>query len=122
MVRFRRAVALLTLVASFSAAAVSAQNSDAESSGERDHPTAREQWFRHGRTIRGEAAAGRLYEGYRQKMRMRVQQRAHRAQISPPDAATTATSAAPSDAAAASVSTSVIQCTPLGPAPINDSA
>src|SRR5438874_9195250 len=106
MVRFRRAVALLTLVASFSAAAVCAQNSDSENSGEPDHPAAREQWFRHGRTIRGEAAAGRLYEGYRQKMRMRAQQRAHAAQTSPPDAAVTVTSAAPSDAAAASTSSS----------------
>src|SRR5438105_3397786 len=52
MVRLRRAVALLIFFASFSAiAATSPQSADPARDGNRDHPKAREQWFRQGRTI-----------------------------------------------------------------------
>ena len=121
MVRLRRAVALLIFFASFSAiAATSPQSADPARDGNRDHPKAREQWFRQGRTILGEVAAGRLYEGYRQKMRMRAQQ--HRpqrsAQTSANNESLATSSMAPSSSgtAAAAISSSVIYWTPLGPA------
>src|SRR5579863_3539777 len=62
-----RMVVMLILIASVR---VSAQSSSAVSSN-RDLSSAREQWFRHGRTIPGRTAAALRYRAYLQKLALR---------------------------------------------------
>ncbi len=60
------------------AVSVYAQNT-VEREVEREDPMAREQWFREGRTLRGESAAALRYRAYQQKVALRTAQAAARA-------------------------------------------
>src|SRR5438270_7185488 len=74
----RRGATLPLLLACFLlTAAAFGQDADGAADPDRhDDPVARQEWFRRGRTLKGESAASRLQRAYRQKMMFRAAQRA----------------------------------------------